>query len=85
MDSIYSIQIEKHVLGGLIKDPSMFADVEKFVTEKDFINEVHQTVFCVIRNCFVNNETIDAVVLAEKIKNIGISFKDDIDDPIINF
>ena len=78
MDSIYSIQIEKHVLGGLIKEPSMFADVERFVTEKDFINEVHQTIFCVLRNCFVNNEAIDTVVLAEKIKNIGISFKDDV-------
>jgi replicative DNA helicase len=79
MDSIYSIKIEKHVLGGLIKEPKIFADVEKFVSEKDFINEVHQTIFCVIRNCYLNNEGIDPVVLAEKIKNIGISFKDDID------
>jgi replicative DNA helicase len=79
MDSIYSVKIEKHVLGGLIKDPKLFADVERFISEKDFINEVHQTIFCVLRNCFVNNEAVDAVVLAEKIKNIGISFKDDID------
>jgi replicative DNA helicase len=53
MDSIYSIKIEKHVLGGLIKEPKIFADVEKFVSEKDFINEVHQTIFCVIRNCYL--------------------------------
>ena len=78
MDSIYSIQIEKHVLGGLVKDPKVFADVERFVSEKDFINEVHQTIFCVLRSCFVNNEEIDSVVLAEKIKSIGISFKDDV-------
>lgn len=78
MDSIYSIKIEKHVLGGLIKEPKIFADVERFVTEKDFINEVHQTIFCVLRNSFINNEAVDPVILAEKIKNIGISFKDDI-------
>ena len=78
MDSIYSIKIEKHVLGGLIKEPTLFADVERFVSEKDFINEVHQTIFCVLRSCFINNEAIDPVVLAEKIKNIGISFKDDV-------
>ena len=78
MDSIYSIQIEKHVLGGLIREPKIFADVERFVTEEDFVSEVHQTVFCVLRNCFVNNETIDSVVLAEKIKNYGITFKDDL-------
>lgn len=79
MDSIYSIKIEKHVLGGLIKEPKLFADVERFVTEKDFIAEVHQTIFCVIRSCFVNNEAIDPVVLAEKTKNLGITFKDDLD------
>ena len=78
MDSIYSIKIEKHVLGGLIKEPKIFADVERFVTEKDFINEVHQTIFCVLRNSFINNEAVDPVILAEKIKNIGISFKDDV-------
>lgn len=78
MDSIYSIKIEKHVLGGLIKHPNIFPEIERFISEKDFINEVHQTVFCVIKNCFRNNEEIDAIVLAEKIKNLGISFKDDI-------
>lgn len=78
MDSIYSIQIEKHVLGGLIKSPKMYADVERFVTEKDFVYEVHQTIFCVLRNCFVNNEVVDPVVLAEKINNYGISFKEDL-------
>ena len=78
MDSIYSIKIEKHVLGGLIKDPKILPDIERFISEKDFVNEVHQTIFCVLRNAFFNNEVVDSVVLAEKIKNIGISFKDDI-------
>ena len=78
MESIYSIQIEKHVLGGLIKDPKVLPDIERFISEKDFVNEVHQTIYCVLKNAFFNNETIDSVVLAEKIKNIGISFKDDI-------
>ena len=35
--------------------------------------------FCVVRNCYVNQETVDSVVLAEKIRNMGISFKDDVD------
>ena len=78
MDSIYSIQIERHVLGGLIKHPKLFPDLEKYISEKDFINEVHQTIFCVLRSSLLKNENVDTVVLAEKIKNIGISFKDDI-------
>lgn len=78
MDSIYSIKIERHVLGGLIKHSKLFPDIERFVSEKDFINEVHQTIFCVLRNSLLKGEGTDTVVLAEKIKNIGISFKDDI-------
>jgi replicative DNA helicase len=78
MDSIYSIKIERHVLGGLIKNPKFLPDIEKYISEKDFINEVHQTIFCVLRNSLIKNESVDTVVLAEKIKNIGISFKDDI-------
>ncbi len=34
MDSIYSIKIEKHVLGGLIKDPKILPDIERFISEK---------------------------------------------------
>ena len=47
---IYSLKIEKHVLSGLIKHPDLFAEVERFVSEKDFYNDVHRTIFCVIRS-----------------------------------
>lgn len=76
---IYSLNIEKHVLSGLIKYPNLFADIEKFVEEKDFYNEVHRTIFCVIRSVVLNGEKLDKVLLAEKIKNLGVSFKDEID------
>lgn len=76
---IYSLNIEKHVLSGLIKYPNLFADIEKFVEEKDFYNDVHRTIFCVIRSIVLNGEKLDKVLLAEKIKNLGVSFKDEID------
>jgi|TARA_R110000751_G_scaffold23569_7_gene65106 replicative DNA helicase len=76
---IYSLNVEKHVLSGLIKYPNLFADVERFVGEKDFYNEVHRTIFCVIRSILLNRGELDKVLLAEKIKNLGVSFKDDID------
>ena len=78
LDSIYSIQVEKHVLGGLIKIPNSFADVERFISEKDFVNDVHQTVFRVLREVILERGTVDSVILAEKIKNLGISFIDDL-------
>ena len=76
---IYSLQVEKHVLSGLIKYPEVYADVEKWVSESDFFNEVHRTIFCVIRSLVLNGEKVDKVLLAEKIKNLGVAFKDDID------
>lgn len=76
---IYSLNVEKHVLSGLIKHPNLYADIERFIGEKDFYNEVHRTIFCVMRSILLNDDKLDKVLLAEKIKNLGVSFKDDID------
>lgn len=76
--AIYSLQVEKHLLGGLIKYPDIFSDVEQFVNDQDFYNSVHQTIFCVLRDSILSQEKIDKVLLAQKIKNLGVSFKDEI-------
>ena len=76
--AIYSLQVEKHLLGGLIKHPYVFPDVDQFVNENDFYNSIHQTIFCVIRDSVLGKEKIDVVLLSQKIKNLGVSFKDDI-------
>ena len=34
--AIFSKQIERHVLGGLIKHPKIFSDIDRFIEEKDF-------------------------------------------------
>ena len=78
MSKIYSLEIEKHVLGGLIKHPDIFPEIDSFVTEKDFFNDVHYTIFNVIKSCAYQNQSIDKIILATKIKELGVSFKDDI-------
>jgi replicative DNA helicase len=78
MESIYSIQIERHVLGGLIKNPKLFADIERYISEHDFVHEVHNCIFCVLRSTIIKNESVDTVILAQKIDLMGIGFKDDI-------
>lgn len=75
---IYSLQVERHVLSGLIKHQHIFPDVDIFLTEDDFYQEVHSTIYAVYKNIKYKGEKIDKVLLAEKIKNLGISFKDDI-------
>tara|TARA_R100000808_G_C2139883_1_gene147762 strand:+ start:546 stop:2021 length:1476 start_codon:yes stop_codon:yes gene_type:complete len=76
---IYSLKVEKHVLGGLLKYSNLFPEVQRFITEKDFVNEVHSTIFSVISNILNNGGNLDKVILSEKIKNLGISFNEEID------
>jgi len=75
---LHSLQIERHVLGGLIQNQDIISEVESFVSEKDFVAQPHATIFSCLISSFLQNEKIDKVILAQKIKNLGISFKDNI-------
>lgn len=76
---IYSLKVEKHVLGGLMKFPQVFPEIQRFISEKDFVNEVHSTIYSVISSILDNGGNLDKVILSEKIKNLGISFNEEID------
>jgi replicative DNA helicase len=76
--SLFSIQIEKHALGGLIQNPEVLSDVEGFLSEKDFYVEPHNVIFCCLKSLILSNEKPDKVLLGQKIKNLGISFKENI-------
>lgn len=78
MSSLYSLQLEKQVLGGLLKKPEVFAEVAPFLNESDFFLEVNATIFAVLKNCVIKQEVIDPIIVAEKIKGLNISFKDGI-------
>lgn len=77
--ALYSIQVEKHILGGLIQHPEALADIDGFISEQSFYAKPHDVIYSCIRSSILNNEKIDKVLLAQKIKNLGISFKEDID------
>lgn len=77
--SLYSYQVEKHFLGGLIQNPEVFTEIDTFVTDRTFKSELHGIIFSCFRSSFLNHEKIDKVLLAQKIKNLNISFKDNVD------
>jgi len=83
MSTIYSLRLEKHVLGGIINHPSSFFELDGHITHEDFYSEVHSVVFKVIKSILLEGDysgsKLDDVVLSQKISNLGISFKDDID------
>jgi len=76
--ALYSPQLERHVIGGLIQNPQVFPDIEAFLNEKDFYIEPHNVIFACLKNLILNQEKPDKVILAQKIKNLGISFKEGI-------
>jgi len=78
MTKLYSYQTEKHVLGGIIKNPRTFADIDVVISSKDFYSDVHSTIFSCLKNIADEGGEIDTVTVAQKIKNLGISFKDDL-------
>ena len=75
---IYSIEIERHVLGGILRHPDIFPEIERFIAEKDFYNEINSTIFSVLRDLILSNKHVDKVIVAQAIKNLGIHFNEDI-------
>ena len=71
MANLYSLQVEKHALAGLMRNPESFADVDRFVSDKDFYVDVHQTIFNCIKNTIVSNEKLDKVLLAQNLNSKG--------------
>lgn len=73
-----SKQLEKHVLAGTIRNPQIFADIDIRTTENDFVESVHRTLWSVLRTSLLANEKVDAVILAQKLQNLGIKFRHEI-------
>ncbi len=77
-DDLKSIQIERHCLGGLIKYPSVISEIDNIIEPSDFTHKVHEVIFSVTKEIILKNEPLDKVIIANKIKNLNIAFKDDI-------
>jgi replicative DNA helicase len=75
---IYSLPVEKHVISGCLKYPKSFYEIDSFINEKDFYHDVHSIIFSVIKSNIAQNEDIDNVLISEKIKNLGITFKNSV-------
>jgi len=76
--NIYSLQVEKHVVAGIFRNKDILSELINFLNEKDFYNEVHSTIFLICKNLYLNKQEIDKVIAAQKIKDLGVYFKDEI-------
>ena len=79
MSSISSLKIERHVLGGLLKFPEVFFDVDRFVGSSDFVSKEHYVIYSTIKDILSSGKKLDKTLLAHQIKNLGVSFKSEVD------
>ena len=79
---IYSYELEQHVLSGLIKIPEVYSEVASVLSSEDFYAEtshVHQTIFKVLKMSLDNGDSVDEIVVAQRILDLNISFEDNLD------
>jgi hypothetical protein len=75
-------ELEKRLLAGLLQHPNVWQEISVWINQDDFPSEgsrINQTIFCIIRNALNSNEIMDEILVAERVKNLGISFEDNID------
>ena len=75
---IYNYELEKQLLAGLLKDPSMLVEINNFVSPKDFYSEstaLHGTIFRVIQQAINAGEEVDEVIIAQRVNDVGLNFE----------
>ena len=78
---IYSRELEKNLLSALLKFPEKYVEIASFIHENDFYTDgsiVHQTIFKILKQSLEKGESINDVVLAERVKSFVSSFEDNI-------
>lgn len=78
---IYNYDLEKQLLAGLIKDPSSYTEISEFINCGDFYSEntkLHSTIFRVIQQAISAGEEVDEIIIAQRVKNVGLTFEDDL-------
>ena len=77
---IYSLEIEKQVLAAFIQKPKVLVNFMHLISGSDFHDGslLHRTLFAVLKKACQQDESIDEIVLVQRIKDLGIKFEEDI-------
>ena len=78
INDLISLQCEKYCIGGIIKNPEIFPDVDSWVKEDTFGQSTHKVIWGVIRQILLKNESPTPTLIAQRISNLNIKTKDDI-------
>lgn len=72
------ISTEKYCLAALLSIPDLFSEVDRWVSEKDFIgNKLNSIIYSIIRQLVLEQKPIDLFLIATRISNLKIQFEND--------
>lgn len=78
MNDLISLQCEKYCLGGLMKFPEIFPEIDSWVKEDTFGQSTHRVIWSILKQSLLKNESVTPTLVAQKIANLNIKTKDDI-------
>ena len=78
---IYSYELEKQLLAGLLKEPQALTEICNFISVSDFYSEqssLNSTIFRIIEQAVNAGEDVDEIIIAQRVNEVGISFEDNL-------
>jgi replicative DNA helicase len=79
---IFSYEIEKQVLCGILQHQNKWEEIAAFIKESDFYSEdskINISIFKLLRHALDNAEPIDETILIQRIQQLKVTFPDCID------
>lgn len=83
MKELRSIDLERHVLAGIVRFSIGFADFESIISVNDFVSKTHQYIFSVVKSLILEQKKFDRIILGKKLKDIGCNANEEI--PIFDY
>ena len=71
-ESLYSIQIEKSVIGGILNFPNVLVEISHILDEKSFYVKEHRIFFSIIKNIILTGGKVEKTIVAQKSLDLGI-------------
>ncbi|NDV93496.1 replicative DNA helicase [Dysgonomonas sp. 521] len=64
-------ELEKAVLGAVMLEKEAFQSIDGFLSEDDFYDPVHQTIFKAVSNLGLRSEPIDMLTVSQELRKMG--------------
>lgn len=69
--TLYNLEAEQSVLGCILIDQEIAAEIIPSLTEDDFYVESHKNIFCAVKTVYNNRKPLDLVTISDTLSGLG--------------